>query len=94
MSLFQFSNDSMIVSETALKSREADYTFNTLILKDYYDEYRILWVVVFKCLSLIYLHLQKNLGDNWTFVDELLKLTCKVRVVSSCDIQFLNPLKS
>lgn len=46
MRLFQFSNDSMIVSETALKSREADYTFNTLILEDYYDEYRILRVVV------------------------------------------------
>lgn len=42
MRLFQFSNDSMIVSETALKSREADYTFNKLILEDYYDEYRIL----------------------------------------------------
>lgn len=40
----------------------------------------MLSVIVFKYNMSLYLYPKKNLSDNWTFVEELLKLTCNPKV--------------
>lgn len=44
----------------------------------------------FKCVILFFLHSQKHLGDNWTFVEELLKLTCNPKVSTGSSLWLQN----
>lgn len=46
--------------------------------------------ILFVCIILLYLHSQKHLGDNWTFVEELLKLTCNPKVSSASSFKLHN----
>lgn len=41
-------------------------------------------------IILLYLHSQKHLGDNWTFVEELLKITCNPKVSSAFSLKLHN----